>query len=217
MNPYAPPQASPSTAPGASRVAGISALGIAALAAIAANVAARWGILSLDLANMGDIAARRVSPAVVTIERVLGGLEGFARLGAIVMFLVWVHQAARNVRNLGREGLSITPGMCVGWFFVPIMNLVMPYQAVSQIAVASDREGRGTAPGFVLAWWLLYIVSNIAVIVRGVMGSAASELGLRLGWSAIADTAAAGSLVALFLTVRFIDSGQRHWASVKIA
>jgi uncharacterized protein DUF4328 len=217
VNPYAPPQASPSTAPGPERLGGISVVGIIALSAIAANVTARWAVLSLDLANFGSIAARNVSPTLVLAEQIIGGLETLARLCSIVVFLVWVHQAASSVRSLGREGLTITPGMCVVWFFVPVMNLVMPYMAVSQIAVASDREGRGSTPGFVLAWWLLYIASNVAGVVRQLMGKSMADLGLRLGWAAIADVAAAGSLVALFLTIRFIDGGRRHWASVKLA
>ena len=178
---------------------------------------ARWAVLSLDLVNIESIAAGTVSPTLVTAERVIGGLETLARLCSIVVFLVWVHQAASSVRSLGREGLTISPGMCVVWFFIPVLNLVMPYQAVSQIAVASDREGRGSTPGFVLAWWLLYIASNVAGVVRQLMGKSMADLGLRLGLSAIADVAAAGSLVALFLTVRFVDGGRRHWASAKLA
>jgi hypothetical protein len=89
--------------------------------------------------------------------------------------------------------------------------------AVSQIAVAADREGSGSRPAFVLVWWLLYIASNIAGVVRQLMGKSMVDLGLRIGWSAVADVAAAGSLVALFFTIRFIDGGRRHWASVKLA
>jgi hypothetical protein len=217
LNPYAPPQASPSTAPGPARFGGISRVGIAALSAIAADVAARWAILSLDLVNMDAIAARTVNPVVVTAEQAIGGFETLSRLTGMVVFLVWVYQAAKKARMLGREGLTITPGMSVAWFFVPFANLVMPYLAVSQIAVASDREGRGTTPPFVLAWWVLYIASNVASVVRQLMGRSMADLGLRLGWSGVADVAAACSFVALFLTVRFIDGGQRHWASVKLA
>jgi hypothetical protein len=69
-------------------------------------VAARWGILSLDLANFDSIAARNVDPTVVLVEQVLGWMETVARLGSVVVFLVWVYQAASSVRDLGREGLT---------------------------------------------------------------------------------------------------------------
>jgi hypothetical protein len=184
-----------------------------ALAAIAADVCARWAIVSIDVLSWNAIETHTVSRDAVLAENTLGAIETLARLGAIVMFLVWVYQAAANVRRLGRDGLAISPGMCVGWFFVPIANLVMPYQAVSQIAVASDAEGRGQAPGFVLAWWLFYVGSSVTAAVRRVMSGASVDLGLRIGLSAIADVAAAAALVALFFTMRFIDRGQRYWAS----
>jgi hypothetical protein len=215
VNPYAPPQ--PSAAPGAARFGGISVTGIAALSAIAALVTARWVVLSLDVANMHSIAAGTVSPTLVVVEQAIGAVETLARLASVVLFLVWIYQAASRARTLGREGLSTSPGMCVAWFFVPFANIVMPYVAVSQVALAADREGRGSTPAYVLAWWLLYMGSNIAGIVRQLMGKSMADLGLRLGWSAVSDVAAAGSLVALFLTVRFIDGGLRHWASVKLA
>ena len=58
----------------------------------------------------------------------------------IVLYCVWVYRANKNARALGALGMKHTPGWCVGWFFVPIANLFMPYQAVREIYQASDPK-----------------------------------------------------------------------------
>ena len=56
-----------------------------------------------------------------------------------------------NVRALGANDLSISPGWSAGWFFVPFANLVKPFVAVREIWNASDSDPRdvsasGSAP-----------------------------------------------------------------------
>jgi Domain of unknown function (DUF4328) len=42
----------------------------------------------------------------------------------------------------------MSPGMCVGAFFVPVANLVLPYRAVSELAAASAAvDGRSPTRG----------------------------------------------------------------------
>ncbi|MCP3960951.1 MAG: DUF4328 domain-containing protein [bacterium] len=63
--------------------------------------------------------------------------------------------------------MEFTPGWSVGWFFVPIMNLFKPYQAVREIYHASDPEAdaeswrQPEAPSFITMWWGLWIITNI--------------------------------------------------------
>src|SRR3546814_14063468 len=48
--------------------------------------------------------------------------------------------------------------MSVGWFFVPIANLWMPFQAMRQLSKASAKPGDWEAAdtSALLAWWWLF-------------------------------------------------------------
>jgi hypothetical protein len=109
-------------------------------------------------------------------SRVLGfyiayGCVGLSTLpvyvATAVLFCMWVFRANKNARALGAQAMTFTPGWSVGWFFVPIMNLFRPYQAVREIHQAShpnaDSLSWKYAPvSAVLGWWwALWIISNI--------------------------------------------------------
>lgn len=83
-------------------------------------------------------------------------------LSAIVI-LKWIYRAGHNARAIGAEGMKISPGWAVGWYFIPIATLWKPYQAMKEIWQAShsptDWEKRDSGP-FLAIWWVLWIVSN---------------------------------------------------------
>lgn len=92
--------------------------------------------------------------------------------GAVVAFCFWIHRAYRNLRALGNppQSLEYSPGWAVGWFFIPLANLVMPYRVVSEIWAKSDPTARTrediiysvySAPALVVVWWVSWLVSNI--------------------------------------------------------
>jgi hypothetical protein len=100
--------------------------------------------------------------------------QGLIGLGSLclylvlaVLFCVWIYRANRNARALGAEGMRFSPGWCVGWFFIPFMNLFKPCQAVQEIWKASnpqaDAHSWAAAPGSALvgAWWGCWIIAGI--------------------------------------------------------
>ena len=50
---------------------------------------------------------------------------------SIAIFCWWLYRAASATRTLGAEGTEFTPGWTVGWVFVPIANVFMPYRATA--------------------------------------------------------------------------------------
>lgn len=94
-----------------------------------------------------------------------------ANLTAIILFLVWLHRAATNLRALGRQGLEFTPGWCVGWWFVPFAMLFKPFQAVKEVWQASDPDTVGANGAWAWkaspvasalgGWWAAWLVSCI--------------------------------------------------------
>ena len=96
------------------------------------------------------------------------GLVGFVYLGTYIVtaifFLTWTYRAAVNAHGFVRGSLQFTPGWAVGGYFVPILNLYRPYQAMKEIWQASihpEAWERQPVPALVSVWWLLWIVSCI--------------------------------------------------------
>ena len=74
--------------------------------------------------------------------------NNLAMVGAIVAFSMWTHRAYRNLPAPARH-LKFTPAWAVGWLFVPLANLVVPYFVFSEIwnhskpaPANSDSRGR---------------------------------------------------------------------------
>jgi len=98
------------------------------------------------------------------------GVLALGRLGVFVLtsilFLVWINRANKNARALGAQGMEFTSGWCVGWWFVPIMNLFKPYQAVCEIFRSSSPTATATSwkphpvPGYFGWWWGLWLIGN---------------------------------------------------------
>jgi hypothetical protein len=119
------------------------------------------------------IAGGEVTEDQVTANDIRQGLAALLMLGGLlttaVVFLVWIFHANKAARALGAEGMSITPGWSVWWWFVPFANLVKPYQAVGEIWRASTpdpayvggnwRESPSTP--MLPAWWACWIISGI--------------------------------------------------------
>jgi hypothetical protein len=103
----------------------------------------------------------------------LSGLVGLAQFGcglaAFILFLIWIHRANGNLRRLSGETLTITPGWAVGWFFIPVASLWMPYLAVKEIWEVSHRgTGRGTA--LVGWWWAAMIATSVTAVATTFAG-----------------------------------------------
>ena len=120
---------------------------------------------------------------LLTLEATKGGLEaskgvelhealiGFVTLFYVsafflsaVTFLSWLHRAVKNLSALGARKLRFTPGWAVGWFFVPFMDLIRPYEAVTELWHASDpaipsyEPASRPTPAPVRWWWGLFVL-----------------------------------------------------------
>ncbi len=81
-----------------------------------------------------------------------------------VAFLTWIHRANLNCRGFGARDMRFTPGWSVGYFFVPFLNLVRPYESMKEIwGVSHDPQNWKFQRGSRLLgwWWALWIISGI--------------------------------------------------------
>ncbi len=135
-----------------------------------------------------NLMVRRHYPELFTGEEVTGVLEagiaivvaGFSLLSimisiaALVLFFVWIYRAHDNVWALGADKLEFTAGWCVGWFFIPFMNLFKPYQAAKEIYQASDPQADDaswplvTVPALLGVWWVAWVVSALTGLAAGI-------------------------------------------------
>ena len=69
-------------------------------------------------------------------------------LGAMILYFVWKYRAAVNARILDPATMTVSPAMAVGSYFIPLVNFVVPYQAMAGIARASRVEQKDVG-----LWW----------------------------------------------------------------
>lgn len=161
---------------------------------------------------------------------VLSLADAAIHLGAIVLFLVWIHRAATNARLLGAT-LRYSPWQSVTAYLIPFLNLVRPYQVMIAIHRASDPTRLPDAPRFVkrdlvgyreadrellppvrwsyaapiAAWWAVYMLRGIAV---GWIGMVAGPTATAV----LGPLAALASGVLAVLVIHSVDARQRELA-----
>ena len=93
--------------------------------------------------------------------------SGVLTLAAVVVACIWQHRAASAGRALGIPSRR-SPAWGVGSWFVPVVNLWMPYSAVRDCLPPDDPHRPR-----VLHWWIAWLVaaslSSAAGIVRAVL------------------------------------------------
>ena len=76
----------------------------------------------------------------------------------------WIYRSNLNLQNISKINLRFSPGWSVGWYFIPIMSIWKPYQAMKEIYLTSAKAVNpninNQLPGFFIIWWLLWILGN---------------------------------------------------------
>src|ERR1700694_141800 len=103
---------------------------------------------------------------------VLGGslLAAVVGAGCVVSFLVWFSRSYRNLRALGAEGLEYSPGVAIGWWFVPVGNCWKPFRVAVEIWNSSDpatpkndlaSRSRMPTPALLAIWWMGWLTALV--------------------------------------------------------
>lgn len=150
------------------------------------------------------------------------GLADYVALAALVVLIVciilvgrWIYRASVNAHTLSDE-MTISPGWAVGWYFVPIANLFKPYQGMREIWMASHFRGNWhgePTPQLLVAWWALWIVTNILGNISFRLGMNDSE-GQMIATTTTIDLVAAllnlPLCLILIMMMRKIAAAQSH-------
>lgn len=134
--------------------------------------------LFLDFKN-GAYISRELAIAASEANDIRQGVVGIAYLIILVISMIlilrWIYRANYNARQLGASQMIFTPGWSIGWYFIPIVNLWKPYQAMKEIwkASANPQSWPSEPVSSILPWWwFLWIASNI-------LGNASLRLTMR--------------------------------------
>ena len=82
-----------------------------------------------------------------------------------VLILRWIYQANQNVRQFGAKDMVFSPGWSIGFYFIPIVSLWKPYQAMKEIWQASQNPTNWPAEkvsSILGIWWFFWIANSIA-------------------------------------------------------
>jgi hypothetical protein len=140
----------------------------------------------------------------------LAQLIGFAATG--VCFLCWVHRVYKNLKALGVRAKH-PPGWAVGYFFIPVVNLVEPYRIVREIWTGSDPDhsppGPAPNPIEVQCWWGLYLLHAFAGRAAGSMQRSPEASQVSAAWLSLSSDVLSILAAALaILLVNEIDDRQ---------
>ncbi|MQX48232.1 DUF4328 domain-containing protein [Sinorhizobium medicae] len=139
-------------------------------------------------------------------QQVVAGLQVFLWICAMIASLTWIRSANQSARARGAVGMRFTPNWSIGWYFIPIASLWMPYQAMKEIWQAGrggDAWKEDQVPDFFPIWWFVWLF-NIFVSKAVLRNTLNTETIAELKHAtviAVASDAASIVLYLMFLSV----------------
>jgi hypothetical protein len=94
-------------------------------------------------------------------------VEVWVSIGTVITFLLWVYVSHANLARMGVEGCRYSPGWAIAYFFIPIVNLFRPFQAMNELWKASDEHAPGDADAawrnirsstIITWWWVIFVL-----------------------------------------------------------
>ena len=138
----------------------------------------------------------------------VGGIVGIGYIVVLVLCFVangmWIYRASSNARFMDADPGRVSPGWAVGWYFIPIASLWMPFRAMKQIWNTTMLPGgdlRAAVPGFIGLWWATWVVSNLIANASFRISMQSDDLDayIRTSWMDIANAPISILSTVLFL------------------
>ncbi len=173
--------------------------------------------IQLELSGTGGNAQRLATTASALKTAQLVQFVVYAISAAL--FLGWLYRLRVNVRAFGARKLAFARRWSVLGFFVPVLNVVRPYQVIAEIWRASDPavldpfEWKSVEPPQLLAlWWgTLVIATTLQLAAAGfglTAGVPAFESVVASGVAIVADLATALCATLTYFLVSRLSTAQ---------
>jgi hypothetical protein len=173
------------------RQIGNVAIGLFGLAVVLAWMMQAHGFSAASALEMG-----RVPEGFQENEATLTSLGTCARGGGIIAFFILLYRTTADARALG-AALDFSPGWAIGYFFIPIASLYLPYKAAAALSATAEPDGPAVSSPWVAVWWLSLCLARIAAMASNSMVSAHNVRGVLLA-ATIATALDSLALVALY-------------------
>jgi hypothetical protein len=125
-------------------------------------------------------------------------------LGSALLIALWIWRAHANLRTLGLDGLNFSPSWAVLSFLVPLLNLVVPFQAMRELynrSIGEDALFAAQSAPDVTSWWACYLTGGFIPAVLLAMKSVGPLTGVHIVTPPLAD-----ALLFLFAIVLLAGS-----------
>jgi hypothetical protein len=218
MNPVAwppPPVASDAGRDGTWRSPGYrssATRGRAVVAAVGATVIASAVAVLVDL--YGVVIVNGAEDGTLTVDDAyafdaLNGAVALVQLGLLfasaATVLAWLSRVVENVPPLTGSTPRRSPREAIGWWFVPFVSFVVPYQIASD-AMRRLRTGDEGAERLLRPWWATWVTLNImGGIIFQLPQDTLEELRVGFVLTAVFDGLYVASGLLLMLIVRAIE------------
>ena len=90
------------------------------------------------------------------VGAVVGILQVITFVASIILVAVWVAQAHRNLHEAGLQSLNYSPGWATASFFIPFINLWVPFASTRELfnrSVGKAEWHADTSAGDVTSWY----------------------------------------------------------------
>ena len=139
--------------------------------AIVTTVSMVMGALELvfpTLSDEGEIEGNLGGFVVALVQLGVGSLQILIYIATVICFLMWLYRAYENLSSFGTpsRNMSYSSAWAVGSFFIPFVNLVVPYRAIKELwrnsAPTDAFLSDASAPAWFPLWWAFWLLSNFA-------------------------------------------------------
>jgi hypothetical protein len=142
--------------------------------------------------------------ANVARHRAIATLKLAALLGTGIVWLTWLRRAYRNLALVGSKRSRFSTRQAIGYWFVPLVNLVLAYQVMKDLWLRSesmnDRDGYDDlpAPALLSGWWGMSLTWGV---LEPVVTASARNARTPLELTNVTEVALVGSVVGIVATV----------------
>lgn len=95
---------------------------------------------------------------------VAGGGLMLAYLIAVIASGRWIFRVNKNAQAQNQDWITVSPGWNIGFFFIPIANLFMPFRGLRQtlqVSTAPHAPEHVAIPALMPLWWLAWLAMSI--------------------------------------------------------
>lgn len=148
------------------------------------------------LADDEELGDNLGAVVVLLLQTAVGIIQFLVYVATVVFFCMWLHRSYKNLRALGAWGIGYSPEWAVGSFFVPLVNLFVPYRAVKELwqkSLQGPTYFASDSPSAIFPlWWLFWLLANFA-----------SNTCFRMSWREVVsrDTIAVVCILSDVLTI----------------